>query len=162
MIYKQQFKSRVTQCKTTLAKIESACDDVKMSDKLKTVLHVVLEVGNQMNGGEKHAGYTLDSLLKLNATKANDKKTSILQYVIMVIQRSEESRSSLFFPDDLPNVSEASRLVLDSVSGESLLLRQGLDSACRVIKSIRDSEPKQAKATEKMATFLFKVKYVVT
>lgn len=38
MIYKQQFKGRVAETKITLSKIEKACDDVKMSLKLKRFL----------------------------------------------------------------------------------------------------------------------------
>ena len=151
MIYKQQFKSRIQECKTILSKIENACDDVKMSIKLKKVLKTILKVGNQMNDDEEHAGFTLDSLLKLQSAKAFDKKTSILQYVIMLIQRNDES--ILQFPNDLPNISEASRLILDSINVEALQLRQGLDNACKVITSIRQNESGNMSG---MAAFLYK------
>jgi len=65
-------------------KYATACDDVKMSLRLKKVLKTILKVGNQMNDGADHLGFTLDSLLKLQSAKAYDKKTSILQYVIML------------------------------------------------------------------------------
>lgn len=110
MIYKQQFKSRVTECSTTLTVIENACDDVKMSVRLKKVLKTILKVGNQMNDGEDNLGFTLDSLLKLQSAKAFDKKTSILQYVIMLIYRNDEK--CLGFPDELSHCAEASRLTL--------------------------------------------------
>lgn len=32
--------------------IETACDDVKMSARLKKVLKTILKVGNQLNDGE--------------------------------------------------------------------------------------------------------------
>ena len=63
-----------------------------------------------MNDGEEHAGFTLDSLLKLQSAKAFDKKTSVLQFVITLIYRNDEN--CLSFPDDLANVGNASRLVL--------------------------------------------------
>ena len=151
MIYKQQFKGRVAECKTILNKIEMACDDVKLSTKLKKVLKTILKVGNQMNDGEEHIGFTLDSLLKLQSAKAFDKKTSILQYVIMLIQRNDET--ILQFPSELPNISEASRIILDSVTAEAFQLRQGLDNACKVITTIRQQESGNLSA---MAAFLYK------
>lgn len=36
-------------------------------------------------------GFTLDSLLKLNAAKAFDKKTSILHYLVMLSMRNDPS-----------------------------------------------------------------------
>lgn len=38
MIYKQMFKPRVTEIKSKLQKIERACDDVKLSGRLRKVL----------------------------------------------------------------------------------------------------------------------------
>ena len=37
MIFKQQFKLRVQECKQKLSLIEKACDDVKMSIRFKKV-----------------------------------------------------------------------------------------------------------------------------
>jgi hypothetical protein len=121
MIYKQQFKGRVAEVTTTLTTIENACDDVKLSVRLKKVLKTILKVGNQMNDGEKHLGFTLDSLLKLQSAKAFDKKTSILQYVIMLIYRNDEK--CLAFPDELSHCAEASRLTLDSNHQVSVRVR---------------------------------------
>ena len=132
--------------------MESACDDVKMSVRLKKVLKTILKVGNQMNDGEENAGFSLDSLLKLQSAKAFDKKTSILQYVIVLIYRNDEN--CLQFPDDLTNVSEASRITLDSVSSEATQLRQGLDEACAVITSIKQDDKQSSTGT--MASFLVK------
>jgi hypothetical protein len=152
MVYKQQFKSRVHECKETLTKVETACDDVKMSVRLKKVLKTILKVGNQMNDGEDHAGFSLDSLLKLQSAKAFDKKTSILQYVIVLIYRNDEN--CLQFPEDLANVPDASRITLDSVFSEAGALRQGLDNACSVITTIRNEEKNGSTGT--MASFLVK------
>ena len=138
MIYKQQFKTRVGECGATLNAIENACDDVKMSVRLKKVLKTILKVGNQMNDGEDHVGFTLDSLLKLQSAKAFDKKTSILQYVIMLIYRNDEK--CLNFPDELRHCAEASRLTLDSAEQEKVALRQGLEASLRVITEIKTED----------------------
>ena len=158
MIYKQQFQSRVLECGATLRAIESACDDVKMSVRLKKVLKTILKVGNQMNDGEKHLGFTLDSLLKLQSAKAFDKKTSILQYVIMLIYRNDEK--CLAFPEDLKHCAEASRLTLDSAQQEQVALRQGLEASLRVIAEIKseDAAKNVPSSTASMAQFLVRAR----
>jgi hypothetical protein len=158
MIYKQQFQSRVLECGATLRAIESACDDVKMSVRLKKVLKTILKVGNQMNDGEKHLGFTLDSLLKLQSAKAFDKKTSILQYVIMLIHRNDEK--CLAFPEDLKHCAEASRLTLDSAQQEQVALRQGLEASLRVIAEIKseDAAKNVPSSTASMAQFLVRAR----
>ncbi len=62
-----------------------ACDDVKLSAKFKKVLKTILKVGNTLNDGVNSRAFSIESLLKLQATKAFDNKTSILHYVIMVM-----------------------------------------------------------------------------
>ena len=156
MIFKQQFKGRITESKTVITQIENACDDVKMSVRLKKVLKTILKVGNQMNDGADHLGFTLDALLKLQSAKAFDKKTSVLQYVIMLIQRNDEN--CLLFPEDLGHIAEASRLTMDSVQADHAVLRQGLDRTCRVMAELDGEE---AGATGgPMATFLDKARQI--
>lgn len=139
MIYKQQLSVRVAECCTTLTAIESACDDVKMSTGFKKILKTILKVGNQMNDGEKHLGFTLDSLLKLQSAKAFDKKTSILQYVITLIYRNDEK--SLDFPNDLTHCAEASRLTLDSAHQEQVALKQGHEASVRIVAESMKGDP---------------------
>jgi hypothetical protein len=157
MIYKQQFKTRVSECTAILTVIESACDDVKMSVRLKKVLKTILKVGNQMNDGEQHLGFSLEVLLKLSGAKAFDKKTTILQYVIMLIYRNDER--CLFFPDDLRNCAEASRLTLDSAQQERMALRQAWEASEKVISGIKaeDAAKGQPNSTGTMTSFLLKV-----
>ena len=157
MIFKQQFKGRITESKTVITKIENACDDVKMSVRLKKVLKTILKVGNQMNDGADHLGFTLDALLKLQSAKAFDKKTSVLQYVITLIQRNDEN--CLLFPEDLGNVAEASRLTLESVLSDHATLRQNLDKTCRVMTDLAEQDGTDA-ASGSMASFLAKARQI--
>lgn len=141
MMFKLQYFHRVVECKSVLTKIENACDDVKMSNRLKQVLKTVLRVGNQMNDGfsSQHVGFTLDSLLKLSSLKAFDNKTSILQYVITLIDR--HNPDYLKFPEDLKNVTDASRLQIDLVGNEKQNLRQGLNKCIEFLKEFQSSNP---------------------
>ena len=60
----------------------------------------ILKVGNQINDGERNMG----SLLKLNTSKAFDKKTSVLQYVITLLFRND--LDALLLTEDLKSVVE--------------------------------------------------------
>lgn len=160
MVFKQQFRGKITESKSIVTKIENACDDVKMSVRLKKVLKTILKVGNQMNDGADSLGFTLDSLLKLQSAKAFDKKTSILQYVIMLIQRNDEN--CLLFPEDLANVTDASRLTMESVQSDHSVLRQNLERACRVVTEIltEDSARDGPNSTGTMSAFLVKARQI--
>ena len=128
----------MNECKAKLSKIENACDEVKLSGRLKKVLRTILHVGNQLNGGEKLNGITLDSLLKLNSAKAYDRKTSVLHYVITLIQRNDAD--CLRFPEDLAHISEASRLTLDAVNSEKKGLRDEFDANFKIVTEIEQTE----------------------
>jgi Formin Homology 2 Domain len=106
----------VEELRGTGALIEAACDDVKLSLRLKKLLSIILKLGNELN---QHAttGFTLESLLKLNTAKAFDKKTSILHYLVMLAERND--RALLDFKDDLKHVFPASRITLTGVSSSA-------------------------------------------
>ena len=53
---------------------------------------------------ESNMGFTMDSLLKLNTSKAFDKKTSVLQYVITLLFRND--LDALLLTEDLKSVVE--------------------------------------------------------
>jgi hypothetical protein len=139
MILKQTFSGRVNECRAKLDKIEKACDDVKMSGRLRKVLKTILRVGNQLNDGEKHAGFTLDSLLKLQSAKAFDRKTSVLQYVITLIFRNDPD--CLLFPNDIASIAEAARLTLDNIQQEKKGLKDEYDANFKIVEDITENEP---------------------
>jgi hypothetical protein len=152
MIYKQQFKPRFMECRAKIAKVQNACDDVKLSTRLRKVLKAILKVGNQLNDGEDHKGFTVDSLLKLQSAKAFDKKTSVLQYVITLIYRNDED--CLRFPEDLKHVSEAARMSMDTINSEKNNLIEEFHGNLRILEEIRATEDNGN--TDAMLDFLVK------
>jgi hypothetical protein len=156
MLYKQQFRPRYLECRTKITKIQNACDDVKMSARLKKVLKYILKVGNQLNDGEVHKGFTVDSLLKLQSAKAYDKKTTVLQYVITLISRNDED--CLKFPEELKHVSDASRLSFDTITTERAALRHEFTTNLNIVEDIRNKDPESD--TNSMLDFLTKVTIV--
>jgi hypothetical protein len=129
MSFQKQFAERIGALQTSIGLIEAACKELVSSTKLKKVLKVILKVTNQLNAGhEPVRGITIDSLLKLRQLKAQDKKTSVLQYVFKVVQRHDQG--CLDFTSDMASLEGAARLSLDSLVGEKAAL-QGAHTQCR-------------------------------
>lgn len=135
LIVRKQFLPRWHDCRSKFKIIGDACDEIKKSVRLRKVLKTILKVANQLND-EKQAGITVESLVKLATIKAFDKKTSILQYVIMLIYRHDED--ALKFPDDLVHLNEAARLGLDSLTGEKNILVNELNASLRAMKNLHE------------------------
>ena len=128
LLFKKQFSERVGGIDEKMRQLDKACNDVKVSKRLKKVMKTILKVGNQMNndGDEDQKGFSLATLLQLQSAKAFDKKTSILQYVIMLLHRNDED--CLQFPEELAHLGDAAKIGLDILQSEKVTLEQGLDS----------------------------------
>ncbi len=127
---------------------EGGCDDIMMSTRLKKFMKTALRVGNQINDG----GFSLNSLLRFESDMTFNNNATVLEYVIFLILRNDET--CLLFPDDLTRVAGASLVNFESVVGEAVRLRKGLDEACSIVAKFR-SEEKHA-STGTMVLFLVK------
>jgi hypothetical protein len=108
---------------------------------------VILKVTNELSADEKHVGLTLDSLLKLHNAKAFDQRTSVLQYVIMLIYRHD--LNALTFPEEVGTSSyEASRVGLDSIDGDIRSLLQGFQQHKSFVVELNHSEELKRSVTE--------------
>ena len=115
LLFKLQFEKCLDDIlKDTLA-IENACDNLFHSVRLRQLLGIILNFGNRLNtaGNKKRkaGAFTLDSLLKLNQAKAFDRKTTFLNYIVLIVQRNNEIL--LNFKDDLPAVFKADKVFWD-------------------------------------------------
>ena len=138
MLYKQQFKSRISELKLMISKIEGAADDCKLSNKFKKVLKTILKVGNTMNDSGEQKGFSIEALSKLSSAKAFDNKTSILQYVVKLIFKNDPS--CLLYTDELTHVGDASKYTMEMIEAERTGLKKGLDTCAKVISEIIKSE----------------------
>ena len=69
MMFRAQFQSRYEELLHSVEIVEKACDEVRTSERLQTVMAMILTLVNQINtggDGNEAAGFTLDALLKLN------------------------------------------------------------------------------------------------
>jgi hypothetical protein len=157
ILFRQQFRPRKEELKSAILRLEGVCDDVKLSLKLKKVLQTILKVGNQLNDGEDHMGFTVDSLLKLQSQKAFDKKTSILQYVVRLVSRNDEA--CLHFPEDLVHLTESERLSIDQVMAEMSQLSASYIACKDIVSEIAADDKSGGKQKIKsMTDFLHQVR----
>lgn len=69
MLFRTVFKNRFEDVNAGIQTLNSACDELRSSEKLRKLMAMILTVVNQINtGGEGNlaVGFTLDALLKLN------------------------------------------------------------------------------------------------
>ena len=85
LIFKQTYSPNLDSVQASLATLRLACSAVSADGTLPKLLKWALEVGNYLNSGTYRGnarGIKLDGLLMMDNVKANDRKTSILAYVV--------------------------------------------------------------------------------
>ncbi|KAF3682742.1 Formin-like protein 20 [Capsicum annuum] len=137
-LFKIQFISQVTDFKKTLNTVNSACEEVRHSLKLKEILKKILYLGNTLNQGTARGsavGFKLDSLLKLTDTRATNNKMTLMHYLCKVL--ASKSPSLLDFHVDLVSLEAASKIQLKSLAEEMQAIIKGLE---KVKKELEASE----------------------
>lgn len=134
MGFRSGFKNRFADLTSSVRTLNSACDELRSSDKLRKLMAMILTVVNQINtGGEGNlaTGFTLDALLKLNEAKAFDKKTSVLHYVVKLVKKNDETLLS--FQIDLGHVIPAESVLLDTVVGDIKGIENELEDVVEIV-----------------------------
>lgn len=75
MQFRSQFKVRYDELLESIEIIEKACDEVRTSERLQTIMAMILTLVNEINtggDGNEAAGFTLDALLKLNEVRTSN------------------------------------------------------------------------------------------
>jgi hypothetical protein len=109
---KHQFPALVRDLQTKINKIRVASVEIAQSSDLKTILLVILQVGNKMNDGTARGGakgFRLVDLTKLVQLKSVDRSVTLLHYVARMIRmkkgnvvRLGDSLASLYDVQSIP------------------------------------------------------------
>ncbi|GAU33056.1 hypothetical protein TSUD_152110 [Trifolium subterraneum] len=108
--FKIQFQTQITEFNRSLNLVNSACNEVRNSLKLKEIMKKILYLGNTLNQGTARGsavGFKLDSLLKLTDTRASNSRMTLMHYLCKVL--AEKSPPLLDFHQDLVSVETASK-----------------------------------------------------
>ncbi|KAK9080420.1 hypothetical protein SSX86_000178 [Deinandra increscens subsp. villosa] len=141
-LFKIQFSSQLEDLKKNLNLVNSACEEVRKSVRLKEIMKRLLYVGNTLNQGTARGaavGFKLDSLLKLTDTRAQVGRMTLMHYLCKLL--ANRSPSLLEFQDDLVSLEAAAKIQLKTLADEMLALTTGLRKAKQELDASANDGP---------------------
>ncbi|RZC72242.1 hypothetical protein C5167_035424 [Papaver somniferum] len=140
--FKIQFGAQTTDFRKSLMTVNSACDEVRNSEKLKDIMRKILWLGNTLNQGTARGsavGFRLDSLLKLTDTRASNSKMTLMHFLCKVL--ASKSPGLLSFHEDLFNLEAASKIQLKSLAEEMQAIVKGLEKVKQELNASENDGP---------------------
>ncbi|KFM59584.1 Protein diaphanous, partial [Stegodyphus mimosarum] len=136
--FKMRFQEMVQDIKPDIVAATAACEEVKTSKKFCLILEVILLIGNYMNAGsrnEQAVGFEINFLTKLNTTKAVDHKTTLLHYLVEVIEKKYSD--ALNFAEELMHVDRAARVSADQIQKNLNQMKKSIKQLEMDLKNFR-------------------------
>ncbi|GJZ39973.1 formin-like protein 20 [Tanacetum coccineum] len=116
-LFKIQFNTQLEKFKKSLNTVNSACDEVRKSIKLRDVIKRILYLADTLNWGTARgaeAGFNLDSLMKLVDTRSSISKMNLMHYLCKVF--AAKAPALLDFPEDLGSLKAATKGLKEFIS----------------------------------------------
>ncbi|KAJ0569532.1 putative formin, FH2 domain-containing protein [Helianthus annuus] len=126
--YKLQFSTQVSDLSTSLNYVYLSVEQVRSSVKLRRVMQTILSLGNALNQGTARGsavGFRLDSILKLNETRARNNKMTLMHYLCKVL--ADKLPELLDFSKELSSLEPASKIQLKLLAEEMQNITKGLE-----------------------------------
>ncbi|GAV78903.1 FH2 domain-containing protein [Cephalotus follicularis] len=95
MLFRLNYDSEMLHLKESSKTLELACKELRTRGLFLKLLEAILKAGNRMNAGTARGNaqaFNLTSLRKLSDVKSTDGKTTLLQFVVQEVARSEGKR----------------------------------------------------------------------
>eukprot|EP00118_Oscarella_pearsei_P020704 m.225838 g.225838 ORF g.225838 m.225838 type:complete len:1192 (+) comp40023_c1_seq2:2428-6003(+) len=105
--------------KPSIEKMQLAAQELKESDELCELLSIVLTTGNFINMGGyagNAAGFKMNSLLKMDDTRANKPRMTLVHFVLEVVE--DHYPHLLKVRASLPHLKDCSRMSLDTLQND--------------------------------------------
>ncbi|XP_024965706.1 formin-like protein 18 [Cynara cardunculus var. scolymus] len=126
--YKLQFSTQVSDLRKSLNDVYLSVEQIRSSVKLRRVMQTILSLGNALNQGTARGaavGFRLDSLLKLNETRARNNKMTLMHYLCKVL--ADKLPELLDFSKELGSLEPASKIQLKILAEEMQAITKGLE-----------------------------------
>lgn len=133
MLFRAEYEMQAESIHDGTKTLIQACDSVKNSERFRKLLMYALKLGNALNTGgadEEVTAITLDSLLKLAEAKAFDRQTSVLHYLVSIVQKNDEDVLKL--AEDFAHLKAAERVAIDVLAQQMTDMEKGI----RVVKNV--------------------------
>ncbi|OVA13407.1 Tensin phosphatase [Macleaya cordata] len=140
--FKIQFGSQISDFRRSLNTVNSACEEVRNSIKLKEIMKKILYLGNTLNQGTARGsaiGFRLDSLLKLTDTRASNNKMTLMHFLCKVL--ASKSPGLLNFHEDLVSLETATKIQLKSLAEEMQAIVKGLEKVKQELAASENDGP---------------------
>lgn len=135
LIFEHQLPVECESLSGRLSAMTAILIKIRESPTLKTLFRLVLELGNlanydygrvpaHMRVRGKALGFTMDSLLKLHEVKSVDRKSSLLNYLLMVVE--ERNPELLSLPEDFSELSTVKHWDSNALFGDLEALKSSL------------------------------------
>lgn len=145
LIFETMFPSECESIASRLSLMTAVLVKIRECPMLKSLFRLVLELGNLANYDYgrvpvhmrirgKALGFTMDSLLKLHEVKSVDRKSSLMNYLLMIVQ--EKSPELLGLPGDFADIST----IKHWDSAALLLELDTLNSSLNKISNLKPTE----------------------
>jgi hypothetical protein len=129
-IYAANFNDVTKSIESAMDAVRNSCESVVKSDRLAITLEAILKIGNIMNAGThkgNQAGFKLESLPGLVATKSTDNSITLMEYLIEVLEK-QGGKVLLDFPSELTGLNEGIRISMSDIRKELSLAQTNLKS----------------------------------
>jgi len=135
MLFRSEFENHADSIRDGAKLLIQACDSVINSERFRKLLMYALKLGNALNTGganEEVTAITLDSLLKLAEAKAFDRQTSVLHYLVSIVQKNDEDVLKL--SEDFVPVKAAERVAMEMLAQQLKEMEKGIKLVKDVVK----------------------------
>lgn len=138
---KYSFAEQARELENVLSTCSQAVAQMRESQKLKSLLKVILRVGNFMNGGSRRGGsfgVKLDVLKKFETSKSKSGKFTLVHYVVQTLQKVDAS--ALDLRRDLSASAEAAKYTVGQLQGDFAVLQKGMKTVKNEVAWANKSE----------------------
>ena len=144
---KLDYSSEYQELKPNIEKIEKCCKEIIENDILKKIMGILLSLGNFINHGSyagSAAGFKISSLNKLNDTRANKGRMTLLNSLVEIVEEKYPELS--IFGDSMQTLEGALRLSIDQLKDSVKALQTKVDQSCR--KKVKFADDLKLQVTE--------------
>ena len=144
---KLDYSCEYLELKPNIEKIEKCCKEIIENDILKKIMGILLSLGNFINHGSyagSAAGFKISSLNKLNDTRANKGRITLLNSLVEIVEEKYPELSK--FGGSMLTLEGALRLSIDQLKDSVKLLQTKVDQSCR--KKVKFADDLKLQVTE--------------
>ncbi|XP_068199214.1 formin isoform X3 [Antennarius striatus] len=164
IIFRSTFKDGIASIQSKLNTVSSVCEGLLESDGVRTVVGLVLALGNHMNGGSRDRGqadgFGLEILPKLKDVKSKDNRISLVDYVVSyylrhVDQNAGTDKSTFPLPEP-QDVFLAAQVKFDDLARDLKQLGSDLSRCEKNVQKVSSDSPEEhlQPFKDKMETFV--------